>query len=107
MLEVRESTLAGSLPRSSSKGTLGRLAGRPPEENPKIIDGVRVRFSSIPVASRVGDGHRAVQQFEEWFAGVFQLFFEPRGAVAISAGPRLGAILVAAFAPVVSVLHLD
>src|SRR6266403_2697731 len=30
MLEVRESTLAGSLPRSSSKGTLARLAGRPP-----------------------------------------------------------------------------
>jgi hypothetical protein len=38
-----------------------------------------------------------VQQFEERLACFLELFFEPRGAVAISAGPRLGAILVAAF----------
>src|SRR5229473_3444022 len=48
-----------------------------------------------------------VQEFQEWLARVLQLLFERRGAVAISAGPRLRAVLVAAFTTVVSVLDLD
>src|ERR1700686_1287126 len=47
-----------------------------------------------------------VQQFKEGLARVLQFCFEARRAVAISAGPGLGAVLVAAFAPVVGVLHL-
>src|SRR5260370_41407822 len=48
-----------------------------------------------------------VQEFQEWLARILQLLFQPRGAVAISAGPRLRAVLVAAFTTVVSVLDLD
>jgi hypothetical protein len=48
-----------------------------------------------------------VQAFEEGFACVLQFLFEAHGAIAISAGPRLGAIFVAAFAAVVRILHLD
>src|SRR5260370_21688333 len=48
-----------------------------------------------------------VQEFQEWLARLLQLLFEPRGAVAISAGPRLRTVLVAAFTTVVSVLYLD
>src|SRR5258708_12196889 len=48
-----------------------------------------------------------VQEFQEWLARILQLLFEPRGAVAISAGPRLRAVLVAAFTTAVSVLDLD
>src|SRR5256885_740547 len=49
---------------------------------------------------------RIVQEFQEWLASVLQLFFEPRGAVAISAGPGLGAVLVPASAAVVGLPHL-
>src|SRR5260370_15602092 len=48
-----------------------------------------------------------VEVFQEWLARILQLLFQPRGVVAISAGPRLRAVLVAAFTTVVSVLDLD
>ena len=64
-----------------------------------------VRLSFSPVL--FGDIVRtSFQQFEKGLARILQLLFQPRGAVAIAAGPGLGAIHVAAFAAVVSVLHL-
>ena len=59
-----------------------------------------------PLALASGIVNRIVQEFQEWLASVLQLFFEPRGAVAISAGPGLGAVLVPASAAVVGLPHL-
>src|ERR1700674_531711 len=47
------------------------------------------------------------EQFVKWPACILQLLFEPRRAVAISAGPGLRTIFVTAFAPIVRILHLD
>ena len=54
--------------------------------------------------SYMGNGQQNRAKFEEGLASVLQLFLEPRGAVAISAGPGLGAILIAAIATVVPIL---
>jgi hypothetical protein len=61
----------------------------------------------VSCATSYGIVTRTVKRFEEWLACVFQPFFKPGGAIAISAGPGLGTILVAALAAVVRVLHLD
>src|ERR1700756_2778537 len=47
------------------------------------------------------------QECEEWLAAVLQLFFQAGGAVAVSTGPRFGAVVVAALAAVVGVLNSD
>jgi len=46
------------------------------------------------------------QKFKEGLACVLQFLFQPCRAIAIAARPRLGSILVAAFAPVVRILYL-
>ena len=61
----------------------------------------RVHVFSVFAAPRSAICNRTLQQFKEGLACVLQFCFEARGAVAISAGPGLGAILVTAFAPVV------
>jgi len=48
-----------------------------------------------------------VQDIQEWRACFLQSCFKSGGAVAISAGPRLGAILVAASPPVMRILYSD
>jgi hypothetical protein len=59
-------------------------------------------------------GHQALRRFlaflgvkriEEGRASHLQLLLQPRSAIAIATGPRLAPILVAAFAPVVRILH--
>ncbi len=59
-------------------------------------------------------GHQALRRFlaflrveriEERCSSHLQLLLQPRGAIAVATGPRLGAVLVAAFATVVSILH--
>src|SRR5580704_7109666 len=45
------------------------------------------------------------ENVQERRAGRFQALLQPRGAIALGAGPRLRTILVAALAPVVCILH--
>src|ERR1700733_8212289 len=45
------------------------------------------------------------ESVQERRAGCFQVLLQPRGAIASATGPRLRTILVAAFAPVVCILH--
>ena len=47
-----------------------------------------------------------LERFEKSCARVGKLFFKPLGAIAISTGPRLGAVMIAAATPIVGVLNL-
>jgi hypothetical protein len=62
--------------------------------------------SSDPGLPTGGFVQSAAEESEEGFAGGFEFTFEASGAVAIAASPRFGAVVVAALAPVVRVLHL-
>src|SRR5205809_3372240 len=64
-------------------------------------------FFSVPVTLWGGVSERIAQEWEKRLVGILQLFFKPRRAVTIAAGPGLGAVLVAAFAAVMRVLHFN
>jgi hypothetical protein len=46
-----------------------------------------------------------LQRFEKWSAGRFQFFFQPSRAVAVSAGPCLSPVFIAALPSIMSILH--
>lgn len=51
--------------------------------------------------------NRFLQDLQKWAPNALKLVLKPQGAIAIAARPGLGAIEIAALAPIMRILHFD
>ena len=69
------------------------------------VQNFRLLFSCSANVMQATPLRLGAQRVKKRGTGLLQLLFQPRRAVAVTASPRLGSILIAAVAAIVSILH--